>query len=164
MSRNGPAGPDDWSSDRLETTYLEARAVLDAQQRTVTDIDDKATRAVRITVLLLGGLISVFQLSPGVFDPWLAVCGGISLFLSLAFGVATYHESNLLLGPGSGYLDQLNYEPEALPERWDADLVDAYSGFIEQNARDIQFNGHLLLGQQLFLVQGVLLFGVGILV
>jgi hypothetical protein len=159
-----PTGPDDWSSDRVETSYREARAVLEAQERTIADIDDKATRAVRINVLLLAALVSALQLSDGAFDPWLALCGGVSLFLSLAFGAATYHESNLLLGPSAAYLDDLNHDPAVLDSRWDTDLIDAYSGFIETNARYVEFNGNLLLGQQVFLVEGVLLFGLGIVV
>lgn len=146
----------------METAYRESRAVLDAQQRTIGDIDDKATRAVRITVLLLGGLISVWQFAGTVFNTWLAFCGGISLFLSLVFGVATYHESDLILGPTEEYLDEINYQPESIESGWETDLVDSYSGFIETNAEDIEFNGNLLLGQQVFLIEGVFLFGLAI--
>jgi len=44
------------------------------------------------------------------------------------------------------------------------DLVDSYSGFINDNAEDIEFNGNLLLGQQVFLIEGVFLFGLAIIV
>lgn len=162
MTGRDPDDIDNWSSDRMETAYQESRAVLDAQQKTVGDIDDKATRAVRITVLLLGGLISVWQFAGGVFDSWFALCGGASLFLSLTFGVATYHESNLFLGPTESYLDQINYDPHTLTGGWETDLVDSYSGFIGDNAEAIRFNGDLLLGQQVFLVEGVFFFGLAI--
>ena len=162
MTERDPTRSDNWSNDRMETVYRESRAVLDAQQQTISDIDDKATRAVRITVLLLGGLISVWQFAGGVFNTWLALCGGVSLFLSLVFGVATYHESNLILGPTESYLDQLNYQPESFDGGWETDLVDSYSGFINDNAGNIEFNGNLLLGQQVFLIEGVFLFGLAI--
>ncbi|WP_132059802.1 hypothetical protein [Halorussus amylolyticus] len=135
---------------------------MDAQKRTISEIDDKATRAVRITVLLLGGLISVWQFAGTVFNTWLAFWGGVSLFCSLGFGVATYHESDLILGPTEEYLDELNYQSESLEGGWETDLVDSYSGFVGTNAEDIEFNGNLLLGQQVFLVEGVLLFGLSI--
>jgi hypothetical protein len=163
VAGHDPTGPDDWSSDRVRTSYREARAVLEAQERTIADIDEKATRAVRITVLLLAALVSAFQFSAGVFNPWLALWGGVSLFVSLAFGVAAYHESNLLLGPNPEYLDHLGRSPDRLSRRWDADLIDTYSGFLRTNDRVIEINGDLLLGQQLFLVEGVFLFGLALL-
>lgn len=162
VSERDPTDGDNWSNDRMETAFAESRAVLNAQQQTIGDIDDKATRAVRITVLLLGGLISVWQFAGGVFDSWFALCGGVSLFLSLSFGVATYHESDLVLGPTESYLDQINYRPDSLTGGWETDLVDSYSGFINDNARDIGFNADLLLGQQVFLVEGVFFFGLAI--
>lgn len=163
VTERDPTDSDNWSNDRLETAYRESRTVLDAQQRAIGDIDDKATRAVRISVLLLGGLISVWQFAGRVFDPWLALCGGISLFFSLAFGVVTYHESKLIFGPTEDYLEELNYQPESFEDGWETDLVDSYSGFVETNAEDIEFSGDLLLGQQVFLIEGVLLFGLAIL-
>ncbi|USZ67862.1 hypothetical protein NGM10_14150 [Halorussus salilacus] len=161
MTDRDPTDSDNWSNDRLETAYKESRAVLQAQQRAIGDIDDKATRAVRISVLLLGGLISAWRFAGPVFDAWLALWGGISLFFSLLFGVATYHESKLILGPTEEYLDDLNYRPERLRNGWEADIVDSYSGFIEANAGDIEFNADLL-GQQVFLLEGLLLFGLAI--
>jgi len=158
-----PTHNDNWSNDRLRTVYEESRSVLRAQQRAVRDIDDKATRAVRISVLLLGGLTSVWELAGPFFDAWLALCGAVSLFFSLVFGVATYHESKLILGPTEKYLDDLNYRPERLDEGWETDLVDSYSGFVKTNASDIELSGDLLLGQQLFLLEGVFLFGLAIL-
>ena len=146
----------------METIYTESRAVLDAQQRTIGDIDDKATRAVRITVLLFGGLVSVWQIAGTVFNIWLALCGGVSLFLSLVFGVATYHESELVVGPTEVYLDELNYHSEEIEDSWETDIVDSYSGFIGWNAEDIELSGNLLLGQQVFLIEGIFLFGLAI--
>lgn len=163
MTDHDPTHSDNWSNDRLQTVYEESRTVLRAQQQAVSDIDDKATRAVRISVLLLGGLTSVWELAGPVFDSWLALCGAVALFFSLVFGVATYHESKLILGPTEDYLDDLNHRPERLDEGWETDLVDSYSGFVETNAGDIEFSGDLLLGQQLFLIEGVFLFGLAIL-
>lgn len=128
-------------SDRVETSY----------------------RAVRTTVLLLAALVSAFQFSPGAFDPWLALWGGVALFVSLAFGVATYHESNLLLGPNSECLDDPGRSPDRIDRRWDAALIDTDSGFVRTNDRVIDLNGDLLLGQQLLLVEGVSLFGLSLL-
>jgi hypothetical protein len=54
---------DDWDNQRLETTYMEARSVLEAQQQTVSDIDDKAMRTVRITIVLIGILISAREIA-----------------------------------------------------------------------------------------------------
>lgn len=39
----------DWENERMEATYAEARAVLEAQNDTMSDIDTKAMRTVRST-------------------------------------------------------------------------------------------------------------------
>ena len=51
---------DDWPDERREIAYIEARAVIDAQNTTMTDIDDKAMRTVRLNTVLLGLLVTGF--------------------------------------------------------------------------------------------------------
>lgn len=70
--------------------------------------------------------------------------------------------SSIVLGPTEEHLDDLNYNPEELQDGWESDVVDTYSWFIEEDREDIGFNGDPLVGQQAFLVEGVLLFGLAL--
>ena len=56
------AGEPIWSSKRLDIAYQEARAVLEAQQATASDIDQKTMRTVRLIVIIVGLVLSVAQL------------------------------------------------------------------------------------------------------
>ena len=53
---------DDWTEYREEVTYQEARTVIDHQIATLSDIDDKALRTVRLTVVLVGALATAIEL------------------------------------------------------------------------------------------------------
>lgn len=58
---------DDWPDKRREIAYTEARAVMDAQNDTMTDIDDKAMRTVRVNAILLGLLVTGLQFAQKCF-------------------------------------------------------------------------------------------------
>jgi hypothetical protein len=76
---NEPMTGGDWSSKRLEITCEEARSVFDAQQKTLSDIDDKAMRTVRITAIILGVIVSLARFAADVFNQYAAGIGGAIL-------------------------------------------------------------------------------------
>lgn len=117
-----------WSSQRVETAHREARAVLEAQQETVADIDDKAMRTVRLTVVLLGVLVSAVELADHAFRSRLLSVGLALLVASLVIGVLTYSESTLYLGPNKSYLNQLRQARFAASGR--GDRLERYSRMI----------------------------------
>lgn len=123
-----------WSSSRLETTYREARAVLEAQNETVADIDDKAMRTVRITAIVIGLLVSAIELAPDAFDRFWIALGGSSLLLSLVVGVLTYGETDLYLGPTQAYIEQLR-RGDFETDRWGSEQLDRYSDWLATNSR-----------------------------
>ncbi len=143
-----------WSDPRLETTYHEARAVLEAQNETVADVDDKAMWTVRVTVILVGLIVSAVEFTGGSVDHlWLTIGSGM-YFGSLVAGVLTYSESELYSGPKRTYVDQLRrdrFEDRA----WQQDLLATYGEWIEANRREVRRAGRLLLLTQVLLIAGV---------
>ncbi|MEF8776224.1 MAG: hypothetical protein V5A43_06945 [Haloarculaceae archaeon] len=60
---------DEWPDKRREIAYAEARAVIGFQNTTMADIDDKAMRTLRPFALLLGLLVTGFQIGHGCSRP-----------------------------------------------------------------------------------------------
>lgn len=118
----------------METTYREARAVLEAQQTTLADVDEKAMRTVRTTVLLIGAIASAVKVARSEFHAGLATLGSVFLFGSLALGLATYDETDPYLGPNQRYIDQL--AANEFRGTWEQDLVETYGYWIKKNGEE----------------------------
>lgn len=145
----------DWQNERLETTFEETRRILDAQRQTLTEIDAKAMRTVRLTAILLGVLGPVSRLSSVNLQSHLAGFGGALLVLSIVFGVEAANESDAFLGASNDYVRQL-VDDECDGRCWDETLVLTYGTFIEENSAEIEHNGALFRGQQLCFTLGLL--------
>lgn len=145
----------DWENERMEATYAEARAVLEAQNDTMSDIDTKAMRTVRFNVLLIGVLITAVRFAgSGVFHS-----GSLNLAIGLlvgssVLGIATYNESNLYVGPRGEYVERLA-DDETAGQHWDRDLLETFAGMISKNDDVVRWNGWLLTA-----TQGMLIFGI----
>lgn len=145
---------DDWPDKRREITYTEARAVIDAQNSTMTDIDNKAMRTVRLNAILLGLLVTGIQFASGTFhDATLKTAFGF-LIGSTVFGVITYNESNLYVGPQGKYIEELARD-DFSNSPWEQDLLKTMAGMIAENYDDIRRNSHWLTAAQAALVLGV---------
>jgi hypothetical protein len=148
-----------WSNERREVIHREARTAIEAQQATLDDIDDKAMRTVRITVLILGVFASAIRLAAlNVEDVnnLAAAAGGISLVLSVVAGVFTYTQSSLAVAPDREYIDQLS-AGRFTDETWDENLIETLGEWIEENTAIISFNATTLLVTQILFVLGVVL-------
>ena len=160
MSDDGSS--DDWSNDRKAVAYREARNVLDTQQAIITDIDDKAMRTVRLTVILIGVFVTAARINgPAMFHPLLALGGGVFLFLSVVTGVLTYSESDLFLGPNRDYVEQLAANTFT-GTTWDDDYLMTVAYWIGENHDDLEWNGKLFLVTQVLLVLGLALVALSI--
>ncbi|WP_135823515.1 hypothetical protein [Halorussus ruber] len=144
---------DGWNCERRELTYQEARAVLESQQTILADIDEKAMRTVRTTVLLIGAIASAVKVAKIEFHGGLAVAGSVFLFGSLAFGLTTYDEADPYLGPNRAYLEQL--AANEFQGTWKEDLIEVYGYWIQENGNDIEFNSVLLRATQILLFVGL---------
>lgn len=99
---------DGWPTEREALTYKEARNVIDAQRVTLSDIDNKALRTVRLTAVLLGLFVAAGHIGgPELFNHELSAVGIILLFGSIVCGIATNSESDIFLGPNRPYVKQL---------------------------------------------------------
>lgn len=145
----------DWTDERMEVVYGEARAVLDAQNDTMGDIDTKAMRTVRFTVLLIGVLLTATRYGGlGLFDTGVLYLSIGSLTTSAVLGVVTYNESDLFVGPSGTYIESLAHGVPT-DERWDRHLLETFGGMISENKDDIRWNSGLLTLSQASLVFGI---------
>lgn len=144
----------DWPDKRREVSYTEARAVIDAQNATMTDIDDKAMRTVRLNAVLLGLLVTGLQLSPNMFHNGTLQASFGLLIGSTVFGVITYNESNLYVGPQGEYIEDLAEDDFPNPP-WEEDLLETMAGMIAENYDDIRRNSNWLTATQAALVLGI---------
>lgn len=144
----------DWSKERWNVAYTEARAVIDAQNTTMTDIDDKAMRTVRLNAALLGLLITALQLAPQMFHGMVLRASFASLICSTVCGIVTYNESNIYVGPRGEYLETLagSRSPEG---PWGTEFLETMSGMIAENYDDIRRNSGWLTATQIALVCGI---------
>lgn len=136
----------------------EAKDVLEQQNEKLRDIDDKALRTVRITVLLLGALLSTLKLLGGEASPinTYTVFGSWLLVLSVVSGVLTYSVSGPYFGPGAKYIDRvLGRSPSR--DDWEATLLRGYADWMEEMKELNGANARLLLLTQALLVAGVVL-------
>lgn len=86
----------------------EARTVLDHQVDNLRDVDDVAARTVRITTILIGGVLGVVSLgesqSVSLLNLYL-VWGAAYLLLSILLGLQTYNVSDAYYGPGKRVME-----------------------------------------------------------
>lgn len=132
----------------------EARAVLEAQQATASDIDQKTMRTVRLIAIIVGLVLSVAQLGAVDFDPLAATIAVGILIVSLIVGILNYSASDPIAGPNPQYLGRLvaNDFPET---PWETHLLTEAGGWISDNEAEIARNGDVLLVQRVLLVLGI---------
>ena len=153
----------EWSDDRRRIAYEEARAVVNAQNETMSDIDEKAMRSVRLTAVLIGLLIAALQVEPAAFhETVLSVALG-SLVLSAVAGIATYDESQLFVGTDGDFIDKLANGTE-LNHGWDRELAETFAGMLAENYTDIQRNAKYLRATNALLIAGIVLAAAAVLI
>lgn len=97
----------------VRKTHEEARTVLDHQTQLLDDIDDKAARTVRITILLVGAILGVATFGEQAavsFTNSYILWGSIYLISSIALGMKTYNVSDPYLGPNPRDMNDLMKE------------------------------------------------------
>jgi len=143
-----------WSSKRLDIAYQETRAVLEAQQATASDIDQKTMRTVRLIAIIVGLVLSVAQLGAVDFDPLAATIAVGILIVSLIVGVLNYSASDPIAGPNPQYLGRL-VANDFSETSWETHLLTEAGGWISDNEAEIARNGDVLLVQRVLLVLGI---------
>lgn len=142
--------------ERSRLLYEEARAVLDAQNQTMSEIEDKAMRLVQFNGILLGLVIAAARIDPGMFNLALAAGGVLCFMLSALAGISTVDESNLFGGVGGAYLRDLVHT-EHDSGSIEVELIETFSGMIEENEREIRDNSRSLRATNILLIAGILI-------
>lgn len=150
--------------ESLRKMHKEARTVLDHQIRIIDDIDDKATRTVRITALLLGVVASLSSLvaESSIYVNQATKWGTVSLVLAVILGTFTYSVSSPALGPGPRDIERVR-ENEFREDEWLVVTLASYEDWIDRTDRISRFNGVFLGLTQMSLGVGLLLLVLGIL-
>jgi hypothetical protein len=130
--------------------------VIETQQETASDIDDKALRTGRLVVVLVGLLVSAVRIADISVTTPLLILGVALLLCSLISGTVTYSESDLYQGPGRAYLGQLA-DAGVDDSDWEREHLETLGDWIAENADEIAFNGRLLVLTQVFLLLGTVL-------
>lgn len=148
------SGGGNWPNDRLETTYREARAVIESQNGTMADIDNKAMQTVRLNTVLIGLLLAAANVAgPTIFEPY---SFGLSIFAlagSVFLGLVTYNESDLFVGPRGEFIERL--VADEIEGSWQAGLLVTFAGMISKNSGEIDRSSSLLTGTQGLLMLGI---------
>lgn len=120
----------------LRKSYEEACSVLDYQIKILDDIDDKAARTVRVTIILLGAVVGAasFGDTSGVSlsNPYL-MWGNFYLIVSVILGVKTYNVSDPYLGTNPSDLDKLVNDTDGESDMLEFLLREGYQDWITKN-------------------------------
>lgn len=141
-------------SKRWEIFHDEARDLVAAQNQTVTDIDEKAMRSVRLTAIVIGLGLTALQVDAGLFNRGLLTLSLLVLILSIIAGIVTYDESDLYLRPDGAYLEELAIGDESNTS-WELDLFQTYCGMAVENADHVRINSRLLRVTNVLLIVGI---------
>lgn len=146
---------EEWTSQRMRTTYEESKRVMQGQKADIDDMDDKALRTVRLNAAILAiGATGIEVSGIGEVNFILAGFSIIFLISSAIFGVIVYNESNILVGPKASFLNTMRNQIS--DEEWEEELLEEMEGWITNNQLRVELNGALLSICQAFLVSGVL--------
>jgi len=154
FSSAGKAEGPTWSAKRFEIAYEEACAVLEAQQATASDIDQKTMRTARLTAIIVGLVLSVAQLRAVDFDPLSATIAVGTLIVSLIIGILNYSASDPIAGPNASYLSRF-VGNEFLETTWERHFLTEAGTWISENEEEIARNGDDLLVQRVLLILGI---------
>lgn len=143
-----------WSGKRREIAYGEARAVIEAQNTTMADIDSKAMRTVRLNAILLGLLFTGMRVAPSLFRTSRLQIAFVLLVASTTCGILTYNESNLYVGPQGKYIEALAGNDFSAAS-WEADLLTTMAGMIAENFEDLRRSSRWLTLTQALLILGI---------
>lgn len=154
--------PEGREIETLRITREESRTALDHQLQKLTDIDDKAMRTVRITLVTLGILASATALEVGPdYVNHFTVGGIIALVMSILFGLLTYSASVPKMGIGRGYYEDILQE-DYTEEEWLEVLIAGYDEWQTETAATVEDSVRLLNWTELFLAIGVVFLGLGV--
>lgn len=142
-----------WSRPQHAVAYQEARAVLNAQQQRQANLDDKALRTARLTMVIVSALITVIEaFNVSVVQP-MGYIGIVLLVVSFGVGLAVYSVSAPILGPNADGVEELVETDEG----WEEIFLSQLEAAISTNTDRLDRSSSLLLISDVSLFVGVIL-------
>lgn len=133
--------PADHDLESLRLAQSEARAVLDHQIQTISDVDDKAAKTFRLDVILLGLLVTaasfVAQVNSVELSPYVnvfTVSAVVALIVSFLCAVLTYTGTETETGMDPSGIDRLISNRYSEKE-WLVLLLRSEAEWMRQNER-----------------------------
>lgn len=158
-------GPYRYPVDAEEDLMSRYEAMVQTQVQTLSDIDDKAARTLRIITLLLGALFTAISISIQYFQNSgksltalqlvLFGAGFGSLLISTGYACITYLSSKFEHGP-TEELGKIMAEYEVDPQDYRNNMLDVYSNIIQRNRKVVRSNARRFRRTMLFLLIGLL--------
>lgn len=154
-------GLDASSSGALRRHHRDARAVLDHQVRTLSELDETALRTAHIAAVVFAVVVSAARLSTdaATTSAWVEA-GTVGLVVTFCMGVFTHGVASADLGPTPDHIAEVR-SGEYDEREWLDVLLSEYETWIEAMTRVVYWNGLLLQATQLLLVGSVLSIMVG---
>ncbi|WP_313692866.1 hypothetical protein [Halorarum halobium] len=156
------------SEESVDLALEQARRVVDDQLQTLSDIDSKAIKILRLNVVLIGAAVSILSVSVrsnGFPSARLVngytVVGGMLLLSSTLTAAATYTASTVKAGPSSSDVWRMisgKYDPDAVKQG----LAGSYADWIDRNYRTNVKNAPVLTTTILSLAIAFICFSVGV--
>lgn len=163
----GRRGPDRYPVDAEEDLIDRYESMVHTQVETLSDIDDKTARTLRILILLLGVLFTALSISlrhfrnseTSISAVQIALFGAGFVFLLVSIGYAsiTYLSSVFEYGP-TEKLGAVMAEYEVEPQDYRNHVLGAYSEIIRRNREVVRNNARRFRRTMLFLLVGLLYF------
>lgn len=168
MTEDSEESPDDVDLELLRELRNEARETVDQQIDTSDDIDTKASRILRLNVLLISALLTVVSLSVradflsanDVLNPYSAI-GIACLIFSTGFAGLTYTASDLEVGIAYQEVREL-LDSDASLRNYREELVYGYANWMEFNDKTNIRNAPLITTTILFVIYAVSFLTIGV--
>lgn len=160
----GDEGPE----ESVDLALEQAQRVVDDQLQTLSDIDSKAIKILRLNVVLIGAAVSILSISVrsnGFPNARLlngyTVVGGVLLLSSTLTAAATYTASTVKAGPSSSDIRKMisgEYDSDAVKQG----LAGSYADWIDRNYRTNVKNAPLLTTTILSLAIAFICLSIGV--
>lgn len=142
-----------WSRTQHAVAYQEARAVLTAQQKRKSNLDNKALRTAKLTTVIVGAFITAVK-AFGLTVAGVAGYFGVGLLIvAFVTSLAAYSVEGPILGPNT---NELRHLVKTTDEDWEKTFLNLMGEWMQKNTYRLDRSSMLLLISDIALIGGVI--------